>query len=443
MLQIKRIFSASLLIVAFLFSPPVFAASFSPFIQIATVPAIWKNGKVDYVATYAQAGDIALKIATFVARKNESTLGLSESNWVLGGSPEGATVKESDIKAAILDVPTTKPIDPSLPVSITNTKKINIIEVCNQDFASKALGVTPVIDDIRVANGYLHATALPCEIAIYADEYDIKIEMLNAEAIFSLFFTDVLFGQQMQNPRFANAMQHLPTQVNTELPTIVYQALTDANIFYWKESISKGPWFHNEWDMVQSVLKTSLNSPYVHFAYTKADKKAFTDDDVLQVAKTIITTLTVNGTVNAGIHNTALETQLSIGSQWRSARPAPLSLPGGIKLIEGCSPMYAKQALSTGFYHATALPCEIAVMKTPDNSQLIISYLDPHFMFNALFSDAFDAMSDEQLMAFATLPDIVLDDLQTIVEYALDVNLSTAKITLNKPVLFYYDMLPF
>ncbi|PQJ95284.1 hypothetical protein [Chromatium okenii] len=80
--QINRIFSATLLIIAFLFSPSVFAAGFSPFIQIATVPAVWKDGKVDHVATYTRAADVAFKIAAFVAKKDESMLGLSESNWV-------------------------------------------------------------------------------------------------------------------------------------------------------------------------------------------------------------------------------------------------------------------------------------------------------------------------------------------------------------------------
>ncbi|WP_304299481.1 hypothetical protein [Chromatium okenii] len=441
--QINRIFSATLLIIAFLFSPSVFAAGFSPFIQIATVPAVWKDGKVDHVATYTRAADVAFKIAAFVAKKDESTLGLSESNWVLGGAPEGATVKDADVKAAILDVPTNQPINPSVAYSVTNTKKINIIELCNQVFASKALGITPVVGTTRVANGHLHATALPCEVAVYADGYDIKIEMLNAEAIFSLFFTDVLFGKQMQNQAFATAIQKLPVQVNTELPAIIYQALTDAKVTYWADNWSKGPWFSDEWDMVRALLSTPMNSPYVHFTYSKVDGKIFSDDEVLTVAKTIIATLTVNGTTGAGVHDAALDAQLSTGSQWRSARPAPLSLPGGIKLIEGCSPMYAKQALTTGFYHATALPCEMAVMKSADSKQLLISFLDPHFMFNALFSDAFDNMTAEQLTAFATLPDIVLDDLQIIVDYALDVNLPKTGIKLMPPVSFYYDMLPF
>ncbi len=441
--MIRRIVISSGLLLAFLFSPSIFAAGFSPFVQIATVPAVWKNGKVDAAATYKRAADIAFTIAAFVVKKDESTLGLTESNWVLGGVAEGATVKDTDIKAAILDVPTHLPINPNLPISATNTKKINILEVCNQIFASKALGVTPIVGTTHVANGHLHATALPCEVAVYADEYDIKIEMLNAEAIFSLFFTDVLFGKQMQNQAFATELQKLPAQVNAELPAIVYQALTDAKIAYLADDWSKGPWFRDEWDMVRALLSTPMNSPYVHFTYTKADGKVFSDDDVLTVAKTIIATLTVNGTAGAGIHDAALEAQLSTGSQWRSARPAPLSLPGGIKLIEGCSPLYAKQALTTGFYHATALPCELAVVKTADSKQLLISFLDPHFMFNALFSDAFDHMNDEQLAAFATLPDVVLDDLQIIVDYALNEKLPAKGIELKAPVSFYYDMLPF
>ncbi|MBB1075102.1 DUF302 domain-containing protein [Rhodoferax sp. 4810] len=437
-----------LLTASLVLAPAIANANFTPFTQIATVPAVWTNGQVDAVATNTRAIEVAQAIAEFIAQTDESTLGLAASNWVVGGAPEGEAANDTAaIHAAILEIPTPQPIDPNQPVSTTNTKKVHIVEACNQAFASKALGVTPVIGDMIVANGYLHATALPCEIAVYADAYDIKIEMLNAEAIFSLFFTDVLFGQQMQNPEFAGALQQLPAQVNQELPAIVHHALTAANIGYWPENWSKGPWFKTDspWDIVHAVLATPYNSPYIHLTYTRAngDATPFTNDDVANIANLITATLTVNGATGAGVHDAALDALLSTGSSWRAARPTPLSLPGNVKLIEACSPTYAKMAMSTGLHHATALPCEIAIAKTPDGSQLVVSYLDPHFMFNALFSDAFGNMSAEELTAFATLPGIVLNDLVAIVSYALDVKLPQYGLQLSRPTIAHYDMLPF
>lgn len=420
------------------------AADFAPFIQIATVPAVWRDGSVDAQATYERAHQVAVTIATFVARQDESQLGLTESNWALAGAPEGDAVTSSAIASALLDVPTPWPIDPNQPLSSANTKKVNLLEVCNRELASKALGAAPVIGETFVANGPLHATALPCEVAVYADEYDIKIEMLNAEAIFSLFFTDVLFGPQMQDPDFAAALQRLPALVNSELPAIVYRALSDSGITFWSENWQKGPWFQDQWDMIYALISTPLNSPYMHLTYRKLDHNApFSDDEVALIAQTLIDTLTINGQAGAGVHDDALEEQLSPGSQWRAARSSPLSVPGNAKIVEACSPLYAKQAMGTGLHHATALPCEIAVTKSADGSQLVISFLDPHFMFNALFADAFDGMTADQLNAFAALPGAVLNDLRKIVDYTLGIKMPDLGIQLAEPVSLHQDMLPF
>jgi hypothetical protein len=42
---------------------------------------------------------------------------------------------------------------------------------------------------------------------------------------------------------------------------------------------------------------------------------------------------------------------------------------------------------------------------------LLTTYLDPHFMFSALFSDAFGDLTDEQFEQFMALPPMVLEDL--------------------------------
>jgi hypothetical protein len=115
-------------------------------------------------------------------------------------------------------------------------------------------------------------------------------------------------------------------------------------------------------------------------------------------------------------------------------------MPGGNKVIEACSPKYAKLAMSTGLHHATALPCEIAVNRIDGGNKLLISFLDPHFMFTALFSDAFKDMSEEKLADFEELPTLVLGDLQTIVDYALDYDL--VDFELSNPEKVEYEMLP-
>ncbi len=97
--------------------------------------------------------------------------------------------------------------------------------------------------------------------------------------------------------------------------------------------------------------------------------------------------------------------------------------------------------------HATALPCEIAVKAVsndgvPGNETLMISYLDPHFMFTALFSDTFGDLTDEELQTFMALSPLVLEDLQKVVRDALKRNnLKEMRIKLKQPEQQFFDML--
>ena len=47
---------------------------------------------------------------------------------------------------------------------------------------------------------------------------------------------------------------------------------------------------------------------------------------------------------------------------------------------------------------------------------LVISYLDPHFMLNAMFAD----ITEEEKIAFAPVTGSIMDDLQKIVAAALE-----------------------
>jgi hypothetical protein len=404
----------------------------TPFSRVALIGPIRDPAEADLVAK-----EVATAIATYVATVND-TLPPSEfpADWILGGLEGDITIEE-----AILRIPTPQTIDPPLPMSPSNRKKVNVVEMCNRLFAQKALGVAPVVDgdpSTYIVNGYIHAPALPCEVAIYAEDRFVKVDMLNPEAIFTLFFTDVLFGDQMQDEDFAAAIQELPVQVGEEIRTVIELALKANGIKFARQAKALGPKYNKLSQVAQVVADTPDGSPYVHFTYQKAGGGDFSGTDVTNVAAKIIATLSLDG-----VHDPSLDAQLNM-TDWRSAREIPLPIPGNL-VIEACSPTNAIAAMGLGLEHATALPCEIAVKAlnwdgVGGNEVLMITYLDPHFMFSALFSDAFKDLSDEELQEFLALPPLVFEDLQTIVEFALTPDSLGYALTAAEQVLF--DMLP-
>ena len=407
----------------------------TPFTRVAAIGSISDPVEANDVARAA-----ASAIATYVATVDDTQPPTEfDENWVLGGYEGEVTIEE-----AILRVPTPYKIDPTADMSAENRKKVNIVEMCNPLFAKKALGVLPIVDsdpNSKVINGYIHAPALPCEVAIYAaEDGNVYVEMLNPEAIFTLFFTDVLFGEQMNDPAFAAEIQALPVQVNFEIRTIIYAALDDANISYDKVLEPLGPLYQSLQQVAQVVAETPYQSPFVHFAYQKSNGSDFSADEVEFIADKIIEKLSLDG-----IHHRSLDARLNM-DDWRSARPHPLPVPGNL-VIEACSPTNAITAMGLGMDHATALPCEIAVKAVnydgvDNNETLLITYLDPHFMFSALFSDAFGDLTDEEMQAFMALPPLVLEDLQKVVRDALKRNnLKEMRIKLNQPEQLFFDML--
>ena len=406
--------------------------SLTPFSRVAVI-----GPYIDPLEADAIAKEAATAIATYVATVND-TLPPTDypADWILGGL-EGDPTPEA-VEAAILHIPTPFVINPDEPMSVTNRKKVNIVEMCNPLFAKKALGVLPVVADdptSTIINGYIHAPALPCEVGIYADdEGNINVEMLKPEAIFTLFFTDVLFGEQMEDEDFAAAIQALPIDVEAQIQTIIMLALDQGGFTYIPNSQPLGPVYNSLEEVADVVVTTPYQSPYVHFVYTKPDKSDFTTDDVSAVVASIIETLSLDG-----VHHPSLDAQLNM-DDWRSARPAPLPVPGNL-VIEACSPTNAIAAMGLGMEHATALPCEIAIKAlntdgVDGTETLMITYLDPHFMFSALFSDAFDSLTAEDFDAFMALPPLVLEDLQTIVAKALRPNSLGFVVTRPEQVVF-------
>ena len=411
----------------------------TPFAQIAKIQVVKdEHGNINREATYIKAQAIATAIATYVATENDTTSGFP-ADWILGGMEGGTTIEE-----AILRIPSPELIDPENPD--LGIKKVNVMDLCNAYYAKQALGVAPIAGtDKKVVNGYSHAPALPCEISTWNDDNHIYIDMLDPNAIFSIFFTDVLVSADMQtDPDFAAAITALPVAVKSEIKTVVYNALDAAGYKYNTKDKAMGPKYKTVEDIFEVVAASPNTSPYKHVAYTKFDGTAFGPGETSAVAQAIINAMSIHGEDGAGSHGWDVDSILSEGSSWRSARHLPLGLPGKPDknwVIEACSPKYAKMAMGTGMHHATALPCEIAVQRVDldgdvdgTTEALVISYLDPFFMFGAMFSD----MSDEEKAALGDVPGFIINDLQFIVQHALD----TSGTALNEGVQISYTMLP-
>ena len=442
--------------------------SFTPVSRIASMDVIKKDdGTVDYQASYAKARAASVAVATYVAKLRESDMLGSDViagiDWKLGGTSKGCIddldCTSEEIDAAVLMIPSPEPIDPTDPayladgtVTPANTKKANVLDFCNGKYAALAMGVDPIIgskDDETgkyIVNGYSHAPALPCEISIWFDKDKIYVDMLDPSAIFSLFFSDVYISEEMTDADFVEALSAMPPQVKSEIKAIIYAVLTsfDPNIQIMDEMI--GPEYRTLDDIFSVVDSSTYKSPYLHMSYTKLDGGVFTEAESKGVAQTIIDTLSIDGE-NVGIHptiidadNNTLDSILSPSSSWRSARIAPISIPGSNHIIEACSPKYAKMAMGTGLSHVNALPCEITVKiidKDGDGNKetLVVSYLDPDFMLKSMFAD----ISDEDKAAFGAIPGLIMTDLQNIVKAALEVN---SGIAMNPAVRISYAMSP-
>lgn len=417
--------------------------SFSPFERVAIFPTVKDaNGNVDHVATYAKVAELANTFAKYVANTNEPAVDSTKfkgANWIVGGI-ESATATNSfvdeNVTHNILAIPTKKPINPNEAMSPANTKKVKVIEVCNSTYAGQALGVSNVGGDngAKVPNGIYHTTALPCEVSIYNDADGIYVDMLNPETIFTTFFTEVFNHEVMQNTDFRNAMMALPTQVKNEISALVYNAFDATGETYTKTQIKMGTIYSSMSKAIGTAVPLINGGtgavPYMHYEYTAKDSaKAFSVSDARDIAKIIIEVLTSDESSVVGVQEANLTAILPSTLDektplWRSGRLEPLKVPGGSWIIEACSPVYAKEALATGEFHTPALPCEIAVFVKPDatdaNNSIEISFLNPEFMFGALFADGMVGMDQEQLAYFGQLIKNINGDLKTIVDYAIE-----------------------
>lgn len=359
--------------------------------------------------TWADVPAVAEKIAQYVVYTNEAVVLGLPTNWVIAGANGGADGHSKPFET--WETTDLLPI-PGMGSDVKGTARV--IEFCNKAYALQAIGT-----------GRFHGSALPCEVSVHSDGTNIYVDMLDAGAIFNIFFTDATDNfDAAQNAAFAE----MAAAVKSELRTMIKAGLEDddgasgsAAVAYTESTEELGPQF------TQAKIDNDIafRSPYIVYKYQKTAGGTFvkgTDDKAL--AEEIIHTL---GTDVSTAENTPGLEGLSAGSLWRSGRPEPIAIPN-VQVVEACSPKYAKKATALGNEYITALPCEFTVYvdETDDTNQTIaISFLNPNFMFGTMFEGAVaNAYSNAKLtkaevVEYSTLADVVFGDLRMIVDHAV------------------------
>lgn len=347
-------------------------ATISPYQRVAVLSGTWSD-----VPT------IADKIASYVVNTDESTALGYPTNWVVAGAnpASGETYETTDL----LPIP-----------AIGGTSRV--IELCNGSYATQATNT-----------GRFHGSALPCEVSVHSDGTNVYVDMLDADAIFSVFFSDLNTTQK-------SALQSVASQVKKEIRGMVLASL--ASDTHTVSEKAMGPaWSSADLD------KLSYRSPYTVYSYKLSSDAAFvkgTDDKA--IAAEIIAAL---GNSTSTAENRV--PGLSSGSLWRSGRPLPLAIPN-VFVVEACSPKYASMATKLGNEYITALPCEITVYVDETDTTgktLNISFLNPNFMFGTMFEGAVEkaleagTLTKDEAIEYSTLADKVFADLRMVVDHAI------------------------
>lgn len=372
----------------------------SPYQRVAVIEGDWTD-----------VPKIADKIAQYVVLTDEAAVLGLPSNWAIAGAniDAGETYETTDLL----------PI-PGMGSDVSGTS--SVIEFCNNAYATKAM-----------ETGRFHGSALPCEVSVHSDGTNVYIDMLDAEAIFNIFFTDA--KDTSTNEEIAE-FETLASAVKSELRTMIKAGLEDNTttsgtlqpdaVSYTESTLAMGPEF------TQSYIDGNIafRSPYIVYKYQIDTPAAFiqgTDDKTL--AQNIIDTLGDGTTGNTANFTAGLE-GLSADSLWRSGRPDPIAIPN-VQVVEACSPKYAQKATALGNEYITALPCEFTVYidETDDTNQTIaVSFLNPNFMFGTMLEGAVESayasgdINKTQVIEYSILADVVFADLRMIVDHAVQNN---------------------
>lgn len=350
-------------------------STITPYQRVAVIPG-----------TQADIEAIALRISDYVVHTDEKEVLGFPSNWVIAGANPHAN-ETYDGNADLIPIP----VDTG-----SGVYKSRVIEFCNGAYATQATNT-----------GQQHGSALPCEVAVHSDGENVYIDMLDADAIFTIFFPGI------EDPE--GKLQAMAAAVKGEIRGMIMAALVEETVTESTEAL--GPKF------TQAELSSIKDEDiYQVGQYKSATGTIFTKADAKNLAKKIIEKL---GTDEATADTNVVG--LSAGSSWRSARPDPIAIPG-VFVTEACSPTYAKMATKLGAEYITALPCEVTTYldRTDDTNQTIsISVLNPHFMFEKMFKGAVgNALEAQKITAdeaanYETLAATVLADLNKIVDAAI------------------------
>jgi len=348
----------------------------TPYKRVAVIPG-----------TTADIQAIALKISDYVVKTDEAAVLGFPSNWVIAGANPGA--KETyDGNEDLVPIP----VDTGSAVYASR-----VIEFCNGAYATQATNT-----------GQQRGSALPCEVAVHSDGTNVYVDMLDADAIFTMFFPDT--------PDPEGALKAMANAVKSELRTMIMTAL-GGTAGVTESTQALGPSFTTT--ELSSIHDSDI---YQVTKYQSATGQTFTTTDAKILAQTIIAKLGTDA-INAD----AYVSGLSANSQWRSARPDPIAIPG-VFVTEACSPTYAKMATRLGSEYITALPCEITAYldrTDPTNKTIAVSVLNPHFMFEYMFKNAVDnavkntGLSEDDAAKYETLATTILADLNKIVNAAV------------------------
>ncbi len=278
--------------------------------------------------------------------------------------------------------------EPALAAALKLPTGDRILEVCNHHYAQQAM-----------AFGGAHGVALPCEVGVVQDGADVQVVLLNPEAIFALFFSDV-------PAEHAEGMAGLAARVRTELDGLVAAALEGLPVQTPRTAVGPSYAPDEVAALAAKPKSIAMDLPVPEASRGSADaRKAFQ----ARFVDRLLTTLTHERMTEVG----SKVAGLSVGD-WRAARPHALRLPGEVDVVELCSPTYARAAMSTGGHHAPALPCQASVWL--DGDTLRVHLLDPNYIFPVFFSDA----PADQMEAMRGMASAVRSDIQALVAAAQD-----------------------
>lgn len=344
---------------------------------------------VSLPGTAADIPAIADKIAQYVVDTDEAAVLGFPSNWVIAGAnpKDGGSYETEDLL----------PIPVAEATSNTVKYKSRVIEFCNGAYATQATNT-----------GQERGSALPCEVSVHSDGENVYVDMLDASAIFGMFFPGT--------PDPEGALEKMAADVKYELRKMIETSLSDEEGMTSIEQ-GLGPVFTDT-----EIAAIKNEDIYQVTSYVKDDNTVFTTTDAKNLSIKIIELL---GTPDAMADTNVAG--LSEGSAWRTGRPEPIAIPG-VFVAEACSGKYAPMATRLGTEFITALPCEITsyLDRNDDTNKTIsVSILDPEFMFNVMFKDAVsDAMkrgdlTEDEATGYNTLAKIVSDDLNLILDAAI------------------------